>query len=54
MSTYRPTITGERHMISAGHYSAAHAGFQILEAGGNAIDAGLQRVLRWAFCKPTG
>ena len=28
-------------MISAGHYSGAHAGFQILEAGGNAIDAGV-------------
>jgi gamma-glutamyltranspeptidase / glutathione hydrolase len=41
MTTYRPTITGARHMIAAGHYSAAHAGFQILEAGGNAIDAGV-------------
>ena len=41
MTTYRPCITGSRHMISAGHYSAAHAGFQILEAGGNAIDAGV-------------
>jgi gamma-glutamyltranspeptidase/glutathione hydrolase len=41
MTTYRPTITGARHMISAGHYSATHAGFQILEAGGNAIDAGV-------------
>ena len=41
MTTYRPSITGSRHMISAGHYSAAHAGFQILEAGGNAIDAGV-------------
>ena len=41
MATYRPCITGSRHMISAGHYSAAHAGFQILEAGGNAIDAGV-------------
>ncbi len=41
MSAYRPTITGQKHMISAGHYSAAHAGFQILEAGGNAIDAGV-------------
>lgn len=41
MATYRPSITGRRHMISAGHYSAAHAGFQILEAGGNAIDAGV-------------
>ena len=41
MPTYRPSITGSHHMISAGHYSAAHAGFQILEAGGNAIDAGV-------------
>src|SRR6185503_17677714 len=41
MAIYRPTITGSRHMVSAGHYSAAHAGFQILEAGGNAIDAGV-------------
>ena len=41
MITYRPSSTGSRHMVCAGHYSAAHAGFQILEAGGNAIDAGV-------------
>ena len=41
MHAYRPAITGSRHMISAGHYAAAHAGFTILEAGGNAIDAGV-------------
>jgi gamma-glutamyltranspeptidase / glutathione hydrolase len=41
MSAYRPVITGTRHMISAGHHAAAHAGFAILEAGGNAIDAGV-------------
>jgi len=35
------SIMGTRHVISAGHYLAAHAGFQILEAGGNAIDAGV-------------
>ena len=28
-------------MISAGHHGAAHAGFCILEAGGNAVDAGV-------------
>ena len=28
-------------MISAGHHAAAHAGFLILEAGGNAVDAGV-------------
>jgi gamma-glutamyltranspeptidase / glutathione hydrolase len=32
---------GSRHMIAAGHYLAALAGFEVLEAGGNAIDAGV-------------
>ncbi len=35
------TIMGARHVISAGHYLAAHAGFMVLEAGGNAVDAGV-------------
>jgi gamma-glutamyltranspeptidase/glutathione hydrolase len=37
----RPAIMGTRHVVAAGHYLAAHAGFEILEAGGNAIDAGV-------------
>ena len=37
----RPTIMGTRHVIAAGHYLGAHAGFEILEAGGNAVDAGV-------------
>jgi gamma-glutamyltranspeptidase/glutathione hydrolase len=41
MTSWRPPITGTRHMIAAGHYAAAHAGFAILEAGGNAVDAGV-------------
>ena len=32
---------GTRHMIVAGHYLAAQAGFEVLEAGGNAVDAGV-------------
>ena len=40
VASMRPTLQGTRHMVSAGHYLAAHAGFQILEAGGNAVDAG--------------
>ena len=36
----RPTLYGRRHAISSGHYLASAAGFAILEAGGNAIDAG--------------
>ena len=38
--SHRPTICGTRHAVSAGHYLAAAAAFSILEAGGNAIDAG--------------
>ncbi len=40
MFSYRPTLYGTRHAVSAGHYLAAAAGFSILEAGGNAVDAG--------------
>lgn len=36
----RPTLSGSWHAISSGHYLASAAGFSILEAGGNAIDAG--------------
>src|SRR6266850_4350510 len=41
LATHRPVIMGTRHLVVAGQYLAAHAGFQILEAGGNAIDAGV-------------
>lgn len=41
MPAYRPTLTGTRHMVAAGHHAAAHAGFTVLEAGGNAVDAGV-------------
>lgn len=41
MPAGRMSIMGTRHLISAGHYLAAHAGFSVLEAGGNAVDAGV-------------
>ena len=37
----RPTLYGRRHAISSGHYLASAAGFAVLEAGGNAVDAGV-------------
>jgi gamma-glutamyltranspeptidase len=40
-ASHRPVICARRHVISVGHYLAAHAGFAVLEAGGNAIDAGV-------------
>src|SRR5919205_818578 len=38
--SHRPTIAVTQHAIAAGHYLAATAGFEILQAGGNAVDAG--------------
>jgi gamma-glutamyltranspeptidase/glutathione hydrolase len=37
----RPNVMAHRHVVVSGHYWASLAGFQILEAGGNAIDAGV-------------
>jgi gamma-glutamyltranspeptidase/glutathione hydrolase len=41
IGSLRPMLQGTRHMAVAGHYAAAHAAFAILEAGGNAVDAGV-------------
>jgi len=40
-TTHGNVVSGTRHMVAAGHHAAAHAGFLILEAGGNAVDAGV-------------
>jgi len=37
----RPNIQGTRHVVAAGHYMSAQAAMQILEGGGNAVDAGV-------------
>ena len=41
IASYRPSVSGVTHMVSAGHYLAAAAGYRILEQGGNAVDAGV-------------
>src|SRR6204780_3872463 len=41
VTAHRPTIAVTRHAIAAGHYLASTAGFDILQAGGNAVDAGV-------------
>lgn len=38
---WKTEVAGTRHMVVAGHYLAAHAAFSVLEAGGNAVDAGV-------------
>ena len=37
----QPPIHATHHMVSSGHHLATQAGYEILEAGGNAIDAGV-------------
>ncbi|HEY6433315.1 MAG TPA: gamma-glutamyltransferase, partial [Acetobacteraceae bacterium] len=52
MTSYRPTVYGTRHAVSAGHYLATMAGFSILEAGGNAIDAGCAAGIALGILQP--
>ena len=37
----QPMVTARRHMCVAGHYLATEAGAAMLDAGGNAVDAGV-------------
>lgn len=37
----QPVVHGHQHMTSSGHMLATQAGYEIFEAGGNAIDAGV-------------
>lgn len=39
--THRPAVVGSRYMAATGHPLATQAAVRILEAGGNAIDAGV-------------
>ncbi len=41
MSSHRPTIMATQHAVSSGHYLATQASFEILNDGGNAVDAGI-------------
>jgi gamma-glutamyltranspeptidase/glutathione hydrolase len=41
IESYLPPVRGVTHMISAGHHLVAQAGYSMLEAGGNAVDAGV-------------
>src|ERR1700736_6230273 len=52
MKAHRPTIMGTRHMVAACHYLAAEAGFRIFEAGGNAIDAGVETGIALGVVQP--
>ena len=48
----QPAITAARHMACAGHWLATQAAFDVLEAGGNAVDAGVAAGLTLGVVHP--
>jgi gamma-glutamyltranspeptidase/glutathione hydrolase len=48
----RPDILGTRHAVVAGHPLATQAALQVLEAGGNAVDAGVTGAICLAVVHP--
>ena len=50
--TTRPVIRGYHGVVAAGHYVAAEIGMRVLEAGGNAFDAGVASVFALTLLKP--
>ncbi len=51
-NTTRPLIGGARHVVASGHYLATAAAARILEAGGNAVDAGVAAGLALGVLQP--
>lgn len=48
----RPTPMGRQHAVSSGHYLATIAANRVLDAGGNAIDAGVTASMALAVLQP--
>jgi gamma-glutamyltranspeptidase/glutathione hydrolase len=48
----RPVLQGTLGMVAAGHYLAAAIGLRLLEAGGNAVDAGVAAGFALSLLKP--
>jgi gamma-glutamyltranspeptidase / glutathione hydrolase len=50
--SWRPTVIGSHYAASCGHYLATAAAMQILQRGGNAIDAGVTAAMALAVLQP--
>ena len=48
----RPTVVGRSHAVSTGHYLATLAAMRVLDAGGNAVDAGVTAAMALAVLQP--
>src|SRR5215471_18522570 len=51
-ASLRPTLIGSHHAASTGHYLATLAAMRVLDAGGNAIDAGVTAAMALAVVQP--
>jgi gamma-glutamyltranspeptidase / glutathione hydrolase len=50
--SWRPTVIGRQYAVSCGHYLASVAALQVLQRGGNAIDAGVTAAMALAVLQP--
>jgi gamma-glutamyltranspeptidase/glutathione hydrolase len=50
--SWRPTVAGSHYAVSSGHYLATAAAMRVLDAGGNAVDAGVTAAMALAVLQP--
>jgi gamma-glutamyltranspeptidase / glutathione hydrolase len=50
--SWRPTVAGSHYAVSSGHYLASAAAMRVLDAGGNAVDAGVTAAMALAVLQP--
>lgn len=51
-ASLRPTVMGRHHAVSSGHSLATLAAMRVLDAGGNAVDAGVTAAMALAILQP--
>lgn len=51
-ASMRPTVIGRSHAVASGHYLATLAAMRALDAGGNAVDAGVTAAMALAVLQP--
>src|SRR5262249_3455528 len=50
--SWRPTVAGRHYAVSSGHYLATAAAMRVLDAGGNAVDAGVTATFALGVLQP--
>lgn len=51
-ASMRPTVIGRNEAVASGHYLATLAAMRVLDAGGNAVDAGVTAAMALAVVQP--